>query len=58
MGFYARTGNLAQVASTLNRCREALHRELDLPVEPETEALARRLLSREQSNHPTETAKR
>ena len=52
MGFYAGTGNLPQVASTLNRCRESLHRELDLPVEPETEALARRLLSREQSDSP------
>ncbi|MEJ2041310.1 MAG: bacterial transcriptional activator domain-containing protein, partial [Desulfosarcinaceae bacterium] len=58
MAFYAGTGNLPQVAATLNRCREALRRELDLPVEPETEALARRLLSREPFDSPPETAKR
>ncbi|MFK5954388.1 MAG: BTAD domain-containing putative transcriptional regulator [Desulfobacterium sp.] len=45
MGFYARTGNLVQVASTLRRCRENLRLELDCPVEPETLDLAGQLLA-------------
>jgi DNA-binding SARP family transcriptional activator len=50
MGSYAGTGNLVQVKSTLKRCREIMRLELDCPVEPATEALANRLLTRKQSD--------
>ncbi len=50
MRLYAGTGNLVQAASTLKRCRETLRTELDCPVEPETEELAQRLLTRKKSS--------
>ena len=47
MCFYARTGNPVKVASTLKSCQENLRIELDCPIEPQTEELARQLLDRE-----------
>ena len=47
MGYYAKTDNPIQIASTLERCRENLRIELDCPIEPQTEELARQLLGAE-----------
>ena len=47
MGYYAKTDNPIQVAATLKRCREKVQIELDCPIEPQTEELARQLLDAE-----------
>jgi len=47
MVFYARMKSLVQATATLKRCRENLLLEVDCPVEPEKEALACQLLTKE-----------